>query len=115
MAICTLADTDFPNELKAAGFLEHVAIIGTLATENLGIERVIRNLSANPNIGYLILCGKDSRGHQAGQAILSLKGNGVDRDNRIIGVAGPRPILKNISADEIDAFRKHITVIDEIG
>lgn len=115
MAICTLADTDFPNELKAAGLLEYVAIIGTLSTENLGVERVIRNLSANPNIGYLILCGKDSRGHKAGQAILSLKGNGVDQDNRIIGAVGPRPILKNISADEIEAFRKHITVIDEIG
>ena len=39
----------------------------------------------------------------------------MDQDNRIIGAVGPRPILKNISADEIEAFRKHITVIDEIG
>lgn len=115
IAICTLADTDLPNELKVAGLLEHVAIIGTLSTENLGIERTIRNLTANPNIRYLILCGKDSRGHRAGQAILSLKDNGVGKDNWIIGAAGPRPVIKNITADEVEAFRKFITVIDEIG
>lgn len=115
MAICTLADTDLPNELKAVDLLEHTAIIGTLSTENLGVERVIRNLTANPNIGYLILCGKDSRGHRAGQAILSLKDNGVDQNNRIIGAKGPRPVLKNITSDEIETFRKRITVINEIG
>ncbi|OLN30115.1 DUF4346 domain-containing protein [Desulfosporosinus metallidurans] len=115
IAICTLADIDLPNELKEVGLLEYAAIIGTLYTENLGIERVIRNLTANPNIGYLILCGKDSRGHRAGQAILSLKDNGLDLDNRIIGALGPRPVLKNITAGEIEAFRKHITVINEIG
>jgi len=115
MAICTLSDTDLPNELKAAGLLEDAAIIGTLSTENLGIERMIRNLASNPNIGYLILCGKESRGHRAGQAILSLKENGLDQENRIIGAIGPRPVLKNITADEIESFLKHITVINEIG
>lgn len=115
MAICTLADTDLPNELKEAGLLEDAAIIGTLSTENLGVERVIRNLAANPNIRYLILCGKESRGHRAGQAILSFKDNGVDQDNQILGAIGPRPVLKNITFDEMEAFRKHITVINEIG
>lgn len=115
VAICTLADADLTSELKTAGLLEHVAIVGPLSTENLGIERVLRNLTANPNISCLILCGKDSRGHRAGQAILSLKDNGIDKDNRIIGATGPRPVLKNITSDEIEAFRKHITIIDEIG
>ncbi len=115
VAICTLADSDLPNELKAAGLLEHAAIIGTLSTENLGVERMIRNLAANPNIRYLILCGKDSRGHRAGQAILSFKDNGVNQDNHILGAIGPRPVLKNITFDEMEAFRKHITMINEIG
>lgn len=115
IAICTLSDTDLTEELKANGLLERVTIIGTLATENLGIERVIRNLVANPNIGYLLLCGKESRGHKAGQAISSLKDNGVDKDNRIIGAVGPRPVLKNITKEEIEAFRQNIAVIDEIG
>ncbi len=115
VAICTLADTDLPTELKAAGVLERAAIIGPIATENLGIERVVRNVVANPNIGFLVLCGRDSRGHRAGQAILALKANGVDGNQRIVGAQGPRPVLKNITGEEIEAFRQHVTVVDEIG
>ncbi|WP_298840816.1 tetrahydromethanopterin S-methyltransferase subunit A [Clostridium sp.] len=115
VAVCTLSDVDLPNELKEAGALENTSIIGTLATENLGIERIIRNLVSNPTIEFLILCGKESRGHKAGQAIVSLKDNGLDRDKRIIGAMGPRPILKNITYEEIEAFGKNVTVIDEIG
>ncbi|MHB0886588.1 MAG: hypothetical protein ACYC41_11990, partial [Bacillota bacterium] len=115
MAICTLADTDLPGELKSAGLLEKVAIVGPLSTENLGVERVIRNLVTNPNISVLILCGRDSRGHRAGQALLSLKGNGTDVNRRIIGADGPRPILKNATDEELTAFRQRITVVDEIG
>lgn len=95
--------------------LANIAIVGSLATENLGIERMIRNVVSNPNIRFLILCGRDSRGHQAGQAILSLKDHGVDENRRIVGAKGPRPVLKNVGMDEIEAFLKNIVVIDEIG
>ncbi len=115
VAICTLADTDLPGELKAAGLLEKVAIVGPLSTENLGIERVIRNLVANLNISVLILCGRDSRGHRAGQALLSLKDSGVDDSRRITGALGPRPVLKNVTDEELAAFRQRITIVDEIG
>lgn len=115
VAICTLADTDLAGELKSAGLLEKVAIAGPLSTENLGIERVIRNLVTNPNIAFLILGGRDSRGHRAGQAILSLKANGVDENRRIVGARGPRPALKNVTDEELVAFRQRITVVDEIG
>lgn len=115
VAVCTLADTDLPTELKAAGMLGNTAIVGTLSTENLGIERVIRNVVANSNIRFLVLCGRDSRGHRAGQAVLSLKAIGVDQSWRIVGAMGPRPVIKNITADELVAFRQHVTVVDEIG
>lgn len=115
VAVCTLADTDLPREIKNEGMLKDISIVGSLATENLGIERMIRNVVSNPNIRFLILCGRDSRGHQAGQAILSLKNHGVDENARIIGAKGPRPVLKNVGTDEIDAFLKNIIVIDEIG
>lgn len=115
VAVCTLSDVDLPNELKEAGALENTSIIGTVSTENLGIERIIRNLVSNPAIEFLILCGKESRGHKAGQAILSLKDNGLDKDKRIIGAMGPRPILSNITYEEVEVFRKNVTVIDEIG
>lgn len=86
-----------------------------MATENLGIERLIRNLVTNPNIRFLILCGKDSRGHKAGQAVLALKSSGIDERWQIIGAVGPRPILKNLTQVELNAFANYITVIDEIG
>lgn len=115
IAVCTLADTDLSDELTASDCFARVAIVGSLATENLGIERMIRNVVANPQIRVLVLCGRDSRGHQAGQAILALKANGVGADRRIIGAKGPRPVLKNITGTEIKAFQANISVIDAIG
>ncbi|MCL5959194.1 MAG: DUF4346 domain-containing protein [Chloroflexi bacterium] len=115
VAICTLADRDLLAEVQAAGLLGRVTIVGPLSTENLGVERVIRNVVANPNIGYLILCGRDSRGHRAGQALLSFKASGVDENHRIVGAVGPRPILKNIADEELEAFRQRVAVVDEIG
>lgn len=115
VAVCTLGDPDLPNEFQQEGLLDRVAIIGSLCTENLGIERMVRNVVANPRIRFLILCGKDSQGHRAGQAILSLKANGTDESKQIIGAMGPRPVLKNLSHDEITAFRQNVCVIDEIG
>lgn len=75
---------------------------------------MVRNVVANPAIRHLILCGRDSRGHRAGQAIIALKEDGVDASNRIVGAKGPRPSLKNLSLDEIGAFRGGVTVVDEI-
>ena len=60
-------------------------------TENLGIERVIRNVLANPNIRILLLCGEDTRqliGHLPGQSLESLFANGLDEKKRIIGAKG---------------------------
>lgn len=102
------------EEIKDVGLLEQVAIVGTLTTENLGIERLIRNIVTNPSIRYLILCGKDSRGHKAGQAVLALKSKGIGEQRQIIGAVGPRPILKNLSQEELNAFNSYVTVIDEI-
>jgi tetrahydromethanopterin S-methyltransferase subunit A len=36
-----------------------LAITGTLQTENLGIERLIPNVLANPNIRFLVVCGAE--------------------------------------------------------
>jgi tetrahydromethanopterin S-methyltransferase subunit A len=114
VALCTLADTDLPSELRAAGLLDRVAIVGTLTTENLGIERLILNVAANPHIRYLVLCGRDSRGHRAGQSLLAFKTNGVDEHRRILGALGPRPVLKNVSDDELKVFRARVSLLDEI-
>lgn len=115
VAICTLADDDLMRELTEVGVISRVAIIGTLATENLGVEHAVRNLAANPRIRTLVLCGRDSRGHRAGQALLSLKQGGIDAQRRIVGALGSRAVLKNLTDAEIDAFRERIALVDEMG
>ncbi|MCK5407609.1 MAG: DUF4346 domain-containing protein, partial [Candidatus Krumholzibacteria bacterium] len=95
-----------------------VAIVGTLYTENLGIERIITNVLANPNITSLLICGADSEqriGHLPGQTFLSLVEHGVDERGRIIDAKGRRPLVKNVSNDAIETFRNEVRVVDRIG
>jgi tetrahydromethanopterin S-methyltransferase subunit A len=91
------------------------ALAGTLQTENIGLEKVICNLVANPNIRHLIVFGPESPGHLVGDAILALAANGVDERRRIIGAKAPTPFLFNIPLESIERFRKQISVIDLIN
>ena len=90
------------------------ALAGTLQTENIGLEKLICNLVANPNIRYLIVCGPESPGHSVGDTILALKEHGVDEKKRIIGTGAPAPYLFNIPDEKITRFREQITVVDLI-
>lgn len=117
VAVCTLNSASLAQQI-AHSAMPDVAIVGTMQTENLGIERLIRNTAANPNIRSLIVCGEDTHqaiGHLPGQTILSLAANGTDERGRIVGARGKRPILKNISPEEVKSFRKQVTVHNLIG
>ena len=46
---------------------------------------------------------------------MALSENGVDDNRRVIGSNGKRPILRNVTRLEIDAFRHQIQAIDLIG
>lgn len=61
-----------------------------------------------------MLCGKEVKGHHAGQALLALHKNGVDRNSRIIGAKGPYPTLES-SKDKIESFRKQVAIDDLVG
>ena len=79
--------------------LADIAIVGTLHTENLGIERLIANVVANPHIRFVVVCGSDSRqaiGHLPGQSLVALARNGLDERQRIVGAKGKRPVLRNV-------------------
>ena len=91
------------------------ALAGTLQTENIGLEKVICNIVANPNIRFLIVCGPETPGHLVGDAILSLKKNGIDRNKRILGTKAPTPYLFNIPTEYVDRFRKQVSVIDLVN
>jgi len=90
------------------------ALAGTLQTENIGLEKVVCNVVANPNIRYLVVCGPESPGHHVGETILALMKDGVDANKRIIGTTAPTPYLFNIPPGSVERFRKQITVIDLI-
>ena len=88
------------------------ALAGTLQTENIGIEKIVCNIVANPNIRYLVVCGPESPGHLAGQALLALADNGIDERKRILGTDALTPYLFNVPAELVERFRKQVTAID---
>jgi tetrahydromethanopterin S-methyltransferase subunit A len=117
VAVCTLMAENLTETLaREAG--PNLSLVGTLCTENLGVERIIHNVLANPHIRYLILSGPDSQqevGHFPGQSLLALAHNGVYQRGRIRGARGRRPLLKNIPLEAVEHFRRTVTVVDLIG
>ncbi|MFZ3077580.1 MAG: tetrahydromethanopterin S-methyltransferase subunit A [Candidatus Aenigmatarchaeota archaeon] len=107
VAVCTLKEVDMILPVAKT------AICGRCLTENVGIERIIKNLISNPNIRFLILCGTEPKGHFVGQAFKCIRDNGV-KDGNIVGAAGAMPYLKNTSQEEISRFNKQIELIDLI-
>jgi tetrahydromethanopterin S-methyltransferase subunit A len=117
IGVCVLTSEGLVADIASAQ-PAGVAIVGTLFTENLGIERIITNTLANPNVMTLLVCGADSQqriGHRPGQTLLSLMAHGIDERRRVIGAEGRRPFVKNLSLEAIDAFRREITVVDRVG
>ncbi len=117
VAVCALNSEPLVQRL-AERKPEGLAIAGTLRTENLGIERVIKNTLANPHIRFLLLCGEDTRqaiGHLPGQSLESLFRYGLDERGRIVGARGKRPMLKNVSREEVAAFLEQVELVPMIG
>jgi len=118
VAVCVIlkwpADAIPPSieRLVRIGVETGAALSGTLQTENIGIEKMLCNLVANPNIRYLVICGPESPGHSTGEAVLALSVNGVDESRRIIGTKAPTPYLYNVPAEVISRFREQVKVID---
>jgi len=121
IAVCVILDTfDFqiPGELEElvmAALDAGSALAGMLQTENIGIEKMVCNLAANPNIRYLAVCGEESPGHLVGDAVVALVKNGIGEKKRIIGAKAPTPYLYNLPLEVIERFRQQITVLDLVG
>lgn len=90
--------------------LRNIAIVGSLTTENIGIEYVLKNLISNPYIRHLAIIGQEISGHRPGDAIINLHMKGINTKQKIIDAAGARPILRNTLPQEIAQFRKQITI-----
>jgi tetrahydromethanopterin S-methyltransferase subunit A len=100
------------ERLVRAGIEAGAAISGTVQTENIGFEKIVCNIIANPNIRYLILGGPESEGHLTGQAMKALIQNGVDEKKRIIGTEAPHPFLFNLPMEFIERFREQLQIVD---
>jgi tetrahydromethanopterin S-methyltransferase subunit A len=117
VAVCTLTDENLAGQVaRAAG--PEIAIVGSVYTENLGIERIVMNILANPNIRFLLLCGADSRqeiGHRPGQSMAALAVHGLDDCGRIRAASGKRPVLRIVDRSAVEYFRSTVEVVDRIG
>lgn len=112
VAVCVLTSDELLTPMAA---LPGVAIAGEVQTANLGIERIILNITANPSIRFLLLCGKDSRLFRQGQSLGALLENGVDEAGQIIGAAGYEPILRSIPRQQVALFRRQVELVDWSG
>ena len=118
VAVCVILkwrDDEIPEAIERlvrVGDETGAALAGTLQTENIGLEKMICNLVANPNIRYLVICGPESPGHSTGQTLLALSANGLDEESRIIGSQAPTPYLYNLPRESVERFREQIRIVN---
>jgi len=112
VAVCALTSERLIGPLMA---LLGVAIAGMVYTANLGITRIIVNITSNPAIRFLLICGKDSALFKPGQSLVALAEKGVDDKRRIIDAAGYDPVLPSIDPEQVAQFRDQVEVLDWTG
>jgi tetrahydromethanopterin S-methyltransferase subunit A len=114
VAICTLSSIDLLQTISKSDLINRILIAGRLLSENKGIDAIIAFTMKHPNLKRIIVCGKEVRGHRAGQALLALASNGMDSSGRIIGAVGPNPIV-TLAQQDVDIFRHQVEINDMIG
>lgn len=114
VAICTLSSIDLLEMISRSYLMNNVLIAGRLLSENKGIDAMIAFTIKHPELKRILICGKEVKGHRAGQALLALASNGMDLSGRIIEAASPNPIV-TLCAQEVDTFRRQVQIIDLIG
>lgn len=114
VAVCTLGSVDLAP-LVAAEPPEGLCITGKVETENIGIEKIIKNVISNPAIRYLLCVGNEPPKHLTGATMVALFANGIDADKRIPQSPGMRPMLPNTSVEEVEAFRSQVEPVVMLG
>jgi tetrahydromethanopterin S-methyltransferase subunit A len=87
------------------------AMCGSCKTENLGLEKVIANYIANPNIRFMLGCGTEVKGHLAGQTMMALHKGGI-KEGRVVGAEGAIPFIENLNDAAIKRFQEQIEVVN---
>ena len=115
VAIATLASEELYQHFSESICDEACAICGKVFTENIGIEKVVKNIIANRHIRFLILCGQEAKGHLTGACIKALHANGLNARGRIAEAPGTRPWIKSLTAPQIARFQTQVEIVDLIG
>src|SRR5574341_218152 len=115
IAVCTLSSIDLLEHISKSEIMNDVALAARLFSENKGIEKLIEYVLQHPNIKYIVVCGKDTKGHLPGQGLLALYKNGIDSSGRIVDARGKDPVIKTVTKNSVDEFRKRTKIIDLVG
>ena len=78
VGLCTLGDPDLARSIAAEDW-EQLAVVGPLATENIGVEKLVRNVLAAPWLRVLVVAGPETggtapTGHYAADASVRFAG-----------------------------------------
>ena len=114
VAIATLGSVKLAEEIAQAA-PDQMCIVGKVETENIGIEKVIKNSIANPYVRFLLMVGNESPMHLPGATLKALFKNGINEKGKIIDSPGMRPVLPNTSAEEVNRFSDQVELVDMIG
>lgn len=115
VAIATLASEELYKQFSTNLCDDDCSICGKVFTENIGIEKVVKNIVANPSIRFLMLCGQEAKGHQTGACIKALHANGIDERGRIADAPGKRPWIKSLTVEQVKRFQEQVELVDLIG
>ena len=84
------------------------AILGTYYDRVNGLEPLIRNCLANPNLRYIILAGSDKA--QSKEVLVNFFTQGFDETGKVIGTEAKIP--KGIPIEDIEMLRTNVELID---
>ena len=114
IAICTLSSIDLLKDISHSNIIKKIAIAGRLFSENKGIDSLVKYIISNKKIDVIILCGNDVMGHKAGDSLLCLYKNGIDKNHKIIGSSSPHPVL-TVTQNQVLKFQGQVKIINKIG
>ena len=87
------------------------AICGSCKTENLGLEKLLANTVANPNIRFILVVGTEVKGHLSAQSLIALHENGVE-GGKIVGSKGAIPFIENLDDPAIKRFQEQVEIVN---
>nr|CCC55611.1 tetrahydromethanopterin S-methyltransferase subunit A [uncultured archaeon] len=114
LAISTLSDEELMRTLYERLDRGSYAILGMTRTRNIGVEKLVRNVVANPHISRLVLMGRDSATAPVAPVLLELSRSGVAEDMSL-RVQGRRMRLRNLTREEVEEFRRRVRIVDLSG